>query len=194
MNEREKKLLLITVIIGSIGSLYIIYGLLSETEAPVNMPSMHVEHFNDLYTKIDSVEDQKEQNLVHRKRLGNEKGQFVTERERLLIMQEIEQVAGRSGIKIKGYDPQLNTRAKPMSKMDIQITAECQFDQLIKFLDNLRKSQYIIQPSNMKMALKDKNKPELNVSMTLSALLLDSQHALPSGRISPINTIARGGQ
>ena len=75
LNDREKRLATITGLIALIGVLYI--GFKMYTNSVIGTES-DTPQFEDLYTKINNVESQKEKNLAYRKRIGNLNGRFVS--------------------------------------------------------------------------------------------------------------------
>ncbi len=180
LSEREKKLGIATLIALVIGLTAIGYKLIKDSMMDSPISESTAIHFEDLFEKIHSVEEQKKQNNVYRKQIGNETGTFADENSMSQLFAELSQVGQKSQFKIKSMDPNLNARANPLPKMDIRISAECKFEDLIQFLDNLRSAKYLMQPTNIRMSLKDKNRPDLQVQMTVSTYLLDvKSSALP---------------
>lgn len=188
ISERERRLLLVTVLVAVPGVLYIAWSLLSQPgEASSEFSAVTTERFEDLFAKIRNVETQKNRNRQLGAKLGNPAGAFIKEIEVSKFMAEIEQVAGRGGIQIKNWSPSINKRAKPIPTLELKLTIECPFDRLIAFLRELRGSKYYCQPTTLKAGLKDPNRPELDVSLTLTTYLIDSQPE-PAG---PVPTIVR---
>ncbi|MDX9755537.1 MAG: type 4a pilus biogenesis protein PilO [bacterium] len=187
ISEREKRLLMITAVIAVVGILAIGWGLFSkQSSAPVSEGTAM--RLDDLFEKIDNVESQKERNLVYKKRVGNLEGSFVSSNEITPLLAELEQLSGRNGVRIKGYTPNLNNRAQPLARLEIRIACECPFDKLVQFLDAVQKAKYYLQPSTIKASLVDKNRPDLDVQITLFTYLLDQQNA-PN---APTTLVTRG--
>ncbi|MGC9327337.1 MAG: type 4a pilus biogenesis protein PilO, partial [Candidatus Hinthialibacter sp.] len=130
-----------------------------------------------LFVKIKNVETQKSRNQLLRQKLGSMDGEFIGENEVLALVAELEQTAGSSGVQIKNWDPNINKRAKPFAQLDLKISLECQFEQLIQFLNAVRRAKYICQPTALRVKLKDQKQPNLDVSLTLSTYLLDAKPA-----------------
>ncbi|MGI6456241.1 MAG: type 4a pilus biogenesis protein PilO [bacterium] len=187
LNDREKRLATITGLIALIGVLYI--GFKMYTNSVIGTES-DTPQFEDLYTKINNVESQKEKNLAYRKRIGNLNGRFVSSDEMYQVLYVLEQVAGKSGVSLKRQDPQINQRARPLPRLDINMALEGKFENLIKFLDNLRKADFVVMPVSLKTSLREKDKPELSIQMTVMTYLLDAERKEQITNIS----IARGEQ
>lgn len=174
LSKREQNLLLVTAAVAVIGFASIGWGLLSR-DTGSEVSSATAERFEELFAKMGNVDTQKNRNLLLRKKIGNMEGTFAGEKDVSILIAELEKTAQQSGIQIKNWSPSVNSRAKPFAQLDIKITIECKFDQLIKFLDNVRTAKYLLQPTSIKASLKDKNKPELDVAMTLGTYLLDAK-------------------
>jgi Tfp pilus assembly protein PilO len=174
LSEREKRLAMITLPVAIVGILLMGWKVMFSQSDQARISQATAERFEELFVKIKNVEAQKSQNRQLRKKLGIEKGEFVSENDVLKMVAEIEQVAGQSGVQIKNWDPNVNKRAKPLAQLDIKITMECQFTQLVSFFTNLRKSKYACQPMELRARLKDPQQPNLEVSMTLTTYLLNS--------------------
>lgn len=174
-SEREKRLLLITVAAALLGVLILGWKFVSNQIVDSTVSEATAERFEDLFAKIKNVESQKNANLLLRKKLGNESGEFIGEDEILKLIAEIEQVAGKSGVQMKNWNPTINKRTKPLAQLDVKVNLECQFDQLINFFNNLRSAKYICQPVALRTKLKDANQPNLEVSMTLTTYLVEAK-------------------
>lgn len=174
LSEREKRLAMIALPIALIGILLVVWSFVFNQADDTAVSQATAERFEDLFVKIKNVETQKSQNLILRKKLGNEKGEFITEKDVLKMVAEIEQTAGNSGVQIKNWDPNVNKRSKPLAQLDIKVSLECQFTQLIAFLNAIRNAKYVCQPTALRTKLKDPNQPNLEVSMTLTTYLLNA--------------------
>ena len=141
ISEREKRLVLITLIVGAVGLSFAGWKFLSSEVTDTTVSEATAERFDDLFIKIKNVEAQKSRNALIRKKLGNEQGDFIKETEVSNFVAEIEQVAGNSGVGIKNWDPTVNKRTKPLAQLDLKVSLECQFEQLIQFLRNIRKAK-----------------------------------------------------
>ncbi|MFB3788166.1 MAG: hypothetical protein ACE15F_17535 [bacterium] len=189
ISERERRLLLITVLVAVPGILYILWSFWSQpVDSSSEFSAATTERFEDLFAKIRNVESQKSRNRVLGTKLGNPAGSFIKDSEVSKFMAEIEQIAGRSGLQIKNWSPSLNKRAKPIPTLELKVSIACQFDKLITFLRELRGSKYYCQPTSLKAGLKDPNQPELDVSLTLTTYLIESQPE-PAG---PVPAIVKG--
>ena len=122
--------------------------------------------------KIENVDQQKTTNLNLKKHMGNNGGVFVSDHELGKLFTELEKTAEQSGIKLKGTSQNTNTKAKPFPSVDLRLNMECQYPQLIQFLTNLKTAGIMLQPSSMKIQLKDPNQPNLDVQMTVTTYLL----------------------
>ncbi|HQH72943.1 MAG TPA: type 4a pilus biogenesis protein PilO [bacterium] len=188
ISEREKRLLIITLAIAVPGILYIAWSFLSQPDSSSGFSEATNERFEDLFAKIRNVESQKNRNRQLGTKLGNPAGTFIKESEVSKFMAEIEQIAGRSGLQIKSWSPSLNKRAKPIPTLELKVSITCPFDRLIAFLRNLRGAKYYSQPTSLKAGLKDPNQPDLDVSLTLTTYLIESQPE-PAG---PVQAIVKG--
>lgn len=177
MTEREKHLALATLVVAIIGVSFMAWKVLSNQVADTAVSEATAERFEDLFAKIKNVETQKNRNQLLRKKLGSKTGGFISEDDVLQLVAELEQVAGSSGVQIKNWDPNINKRAKPLAQLDVKISLECQFSQLIQFLNAIRGAKYICQPTAMRVKLKDQKQPNLEVSLTLSTYLLNAAPA-----------------
>ncbi len=176
-SEREQRLLKITAILGALFILFMGWNLLFNQTGDAALSEDTAVHFEDLFAQMQNIETQKVRNHMLRKKLGNKEGHFASEKEIIQLIAEIEKVAGSSGVKMKNWDPNTNKRAKPLPRLDIRVTLECKFEQLIKFLDNIRNAKYICQPTSLRTKLKDPKKPDLDVTMTLTTYLLNAKPA-----------------
>ena len=175
LSERDKQLL--PIWLGIMGVVLLILGwryFLSPADEG-NISKTTAIQLESLFQKINSVEDQKSKNATLRKKLGNEQGAFIISSEKNKLLTELEQIGGQSGVQIKGYSPVENNRSKPLPSLEIKINFECQFEQLITFVTNIQKAKYILQISGVKVSLKDKNRPDLDVQMSLNTFLVDKK-------------------
>ena len=175
MSERDKRLLLITAGILVVGVIYIGSHLVSAQIEDSTVSEQTEKRLEDLFAKMSNVETQKSRNLLLRKKIGNEQGGFVGEKEISKLLAEIEQISGQSGIRVKGYSPTVNPRSRPFPTVEIKVSIECRFEQLISFFDNLKKSKILIQAGSLKAGLKDQNNPDLEAQVTLTSYLIDSK-------------------
>ncbi len=186
LSNRDKRLLIITLVILVIGVIYIGSKLMSNGAQDTVVSAETEKRFEDLFDKMANVEEQKSQNLLLRKKIGNERGKFVSEKEISKFLAEIESVGGRSGVTISGYSPSVNRRSRPLASLEVKVNFQCQFNNLVQFLNNVREANLLMQPSTLKVSLKDKNKPDLEGQVTLITYLLNAQPA----PVTPGNTIA----
>ncbi len=175
LSEREQRLAKITAIAAAIGILFMGWGVFFNQADDSALSENTAVHFSELFAQMKDIDTQKVRNNIMRKKLGNKEGNFASENEIIQLIAEIEQVAGRCGVKIKNWDPNTNKRAKPLPRLDIRVSLECQFEQLVKFLDSIRNAKYICQPTSLRSKLKDPQKPDLDVTMTLTTYLLNAQ-------------------
>jgi len=186
-SEREKQLGLITAVVAVVGVIYFGWHLLTAETANSEVSSATAERFEELFVKMNNVDAQKNRNLLLRKKIGSMEGTFGGQKEVSNLIAEIEKVAGSSGVQIKNWSPNINTRSKPLASLEVKITLQCRFEQLITFLNNLRTAKYLFQPTAIKASLKDKNKPELDVAMTVVSYLIESKPA----KVIPTQVVVR---
>jgi Tfp pilus assembly protein PilO len=176
LSEREQRLLYITLIVVVIGGIAIGWGMLKKGTDSVS--SETVTRLDTLFEEMDSVEAQKQRNLLLKNKLGNPHGRFITKTEITPLLAEIEEIAQRSGgVKIKGFNPDLNNKPQPLPKLEVDLNLECRFESLIQFLDNVKTGEYILLPYSLRTSLKDKNRPDLDVHMTLITYVTDQRPA-----------------
>ncbi len=178
--------MIIWLIVLIVGGGYILSRMISSSIESASVSEMTAKNFKSLFTDMANVEKQKTRNLLLRKKIGNEKGEFITERDVSKLISEIGTIAGQSDVKIKGFYPSVNTRTRPLAKLEMKIPFECRFEQFVRFLGQLRNANILVQPSSMKVNLKDQNSSDLEVQIVLSAYLID---ATPE-KASPMKTIA----
>ncbi len=186
LNEREKKLLMITIVAAVLGFTFIVPKLITQQIESNPVSEVTAERFENLFQHMANIEDQKKKNLQFRKRIGNISGEFINEKDVSKLISEIGEVAQKSNIKIKGYYPSINTRSKPLPKLEMKLPVECRFEHFIRFLDEIRKAEILLQPSSFRVSLKNQNNPQLDVQITVFTYLLDSK----SVKTSPMKTIA----
>lgn len=187
LSPREQRLFVITLVIVGFGLLYIGYNLFSNIE-DADLSASTQGRFVELFEKIHTVDDQKRRNANLRERLGNTQGEFISETQVGKLFVEIERLAGRHNVNVQNITTRINQRATPMPSLEVDLTMQCQFEQLIAFLDSLRSAQVVVQPASLRTSLSDPNQPNLQVQLKLKTFLIDSRPA--SG--SPL-TITRGG-
>lgn len=170
LSAREKRLTLITVCIAAVGVIYILMNMTSGSDIEVSAAT--ADRFDALFEQMATVEEQKAINLNWRKKIGNITGRFISEKDVGQLYAEIEKVAGQSGVQVKNYSSTINKRANPLPQLEANLTLECRFDQLIQLLDNFKKSEILLQPSNLRASLKDQNQPNLQVQLKLTTYLL----------------------
>lgn len=173
LSAREKRLVLITGVIAVLGVAYILMHVMSNNEIEVS--SATADRFDTLFDQMATVEDQKAKNMTWRKKLGNETGRFISEKDVGQLYAEIEKVAGQSGVQVKNYSSTINKRAKPLPQLEANLSLECRYDQLIQLLDNFKKSAILLEPSNLRASLKDQNQPNLQVQLKLTTYLLNTR-------------------
>ncbi|MDP8245547.1 MAG: GspMb/PilO family protein [Candidatus Hinthialibacter antarcticus] len=173
LSKREKRMALITGCIAVIGVAYILMNVMSSNDMEVS--SATADRFDTLFEQMATVEDQKAKNMNWRKKIGNETGRFISEKDVSQLYAEIEKVAGQSGVQVKNYSSTINKRAKPLPQLEANLSLECQYPQLIQLLDNFSKSEILLQPSNLKASLKDANQPNLQVQLKLTTYLLNTR-------------------
>ena len=179
LSPREQKLVIATLIVVLVGVGYIGLNWVGSSSDDTEVSEATARHFEDLFVKMASVEDQKSRNLWLRKTLGNEKGTFASEKEISRTLAVLEQVAGQSGVQLTGNSQVINQRSKPYPTLEIKLGVNGEFRQFVQFLDLLKKADILVQPVAMKAALKDKNQPRLEVQMTLTTYLI--------GKVAPKN-------
>lgn len=169
LSSREQKLVIATVVVAIVGGLYIGGAMLFSSDSSTEVSDATASRFQDVLEKIDNIDQQKSTNSNLKKRLGNTNATFPSGEE---IINELYQIAGQSGVQLKGTSQNTNTKAKPFPSVDIRITLECQYPQLIQFFAKLKSAGILLQPSSMKIQLKDPNQPNLDVQMTVTTYLL----------------------
>lgn len=187
LSAREQRLLRITIFIGVIGVLFIGWKLISSNLSSSDVSVATQDQFKEILADIENVEEQKQRNLLLKNKLGNENAQFIKANEILKFVAELEKVAGQSGMQIKSYSYNENKRTKPVPRLDVRLTIQGQFEKLITFLDNLRQAEILCQPSRLRCSLMDKNRPDLDIQITVSTFLIDASSQTRSPSI-----IARG--
>ncbi|MBD3265624.1 hypothetical protein GF373_03055 [bacterium] len=190
LSEREQRLVKITAVIGFIGILAIGWGLINK-QSSGSVSESTVMKLDSLFEKMDSLEEQKLKNRMLKKQLGSANREFIHVSDLTVLLAELEQVAQQSGgVKIKGYNTNIDNRSQPLSKLEIKINFESKFESLIKFLTKMREAKYILQPLSMRMSLKDKKRPDLEVQMELVTYLLDKKPK----QNNPTALVSRGEQ
>ncbi|MBI1390851.1 MAG: type 4a pilus biogenesis protein PilO [bacterium] len=174
MSEREKKLALATAVVMVVGLSYIGLKVMSSGDS-VEVSAATAGRFQTLFDQMEDVENQKDKNQTLRKSIGNLQGKFISEKDISELYAEIEQLAGRSGVQVKNISNVTNRRAKPMPRLEANLSMECQFQQLIQFLDNLKTSKLMLQPLDVRAQLKDPNQPNLQIQLTLVTYLMDGR-------------------
>jgi Tfp pilus assembly protein PilO len=190
LTDREKRLVQITLIAAVIGCLLIGYRVISNSLSDTSVSDETANRLETLFVKMNNVDDQKNRNMIIKNNLGNPHGEMVSSSELLKVMTELEELSQRSQVKITTYTPNINTRSKPLAKLEIKLSMECKFEQLIKFLSELKRGKYILQPATIKTSLKDRNKPDLEVQMTVLTYLVDSK---PLGKTAT-SLVTKGSQ
>lgn len=175
LSSREQKLVVATAVVAVVCGLYIGIQTLLSTDTGTEISDAAASQFHDVLEKIDNIDKQKSVNFNLKKRLGNGKGFFVTDKETSRVVSEIEKVAGQSGVQLKGQSPTTNKRAKPFPSVDVRMSMECEFPQLITFFSNLKKAEIVLQPSSLKVQLKDPNQNKLEVQLTVTSYFLNLQ-------------------
>lgn len=175
LSDRDKRLLLITLVVFVIGIGYIGLTLLSRRVETAPVSEATSRRFEDLFAKMSNVEALKSRNAILRKKIGNEEGAFVNVKEVSKLIDTLVQLGGQSGVRIKGYNPTINERSRPFASLELKVSLEGPFEQVISFLDNVRKAKYILLPTNIKAGLKDANNPDLEVQVTLLTYLMGVQ-------------------
>ncbi len=180
LSAREKKLALATGLAAVIGAIYIVMNIMPGSDIEVSAAT--ADRFDTLFEQMATVEEQKAKNLNWRKRIGNETGRFISEKDVGQLYAEIEKVAGQSGVQVMNYSSTINKRAKPLPQLEANLTLECRFDQLIQLLDNFKKGEILLQPSNLRASLKDPKQPKLQVTLKLTTYLLKTrfEHNAPT--------------
>lgn len=171
LSSREQKLVIATVVVAIVGGLYIGGVMLLSSDSGTEVSDATASRFQDVLVKIDSIDQQKTTNSNLKKRLGNQKAMFSSG-DMGEIFNELYQIAGQSGVQLKGTSQNTNTKAKPFPNVDVRIALECQYPQLIQFFAKLKAAGILLQPSSMKIQLKDPNQPNLDVQMTVTTYLL----------------------
>lgn len=182
MTAREKNLALITAVVAVIGLAYIALNLAGGDD--IDMSDETTGRFETLFDQMAALDSQKQTNQLLRKRLGGLEGRFITETEVGDLYAAIEKVAGQSGVQVNNYSSLVNRRAKPMPALEANLSIECQFMQLIQFIDNLKNADIAMTPTNLRASLKDPNQPNLQVQLTLSTYLMGAR--LESGSPSTL--------
>ncbi len=174
MTKRERNLVMITIVVAlTIGS-YTLIKLMSSDMADSDVSMATQARFEDLFEKINNVEDQKTRNNQLRIQLGNPVGSFIKQDEIHKFMAEMEKVAGQSNFQIKNYSFKEDSRAQPVPKLEVQLNGQCKFEQLIPYLDNLRKADYMCQVTSMRCGLVDQNQDNLDVQLTITTYVIDA--------------------
>ncbi|MEW6236739.1 MAG: type 4a pilus biogenesis protein PilO [Candidatus Omnitrophota bacterium] len=187
-SKREKRLAWITF--ASAIAVILMWGgkLISSRISDSSVSSATQQQFLELFAMMDNVDEQKTRNLALRNKLGNEKGTFIEKNEAHKFVAALEQTAGMSGMQIKSYSYNENMRTRPMPRLDVKLSMQCQYEQLIPFLDNLRNCSIVCQVTSIKSTLQDKNRPDLDVQLTVSTYLIDAK----TQSASPAAAVARG--
>jgi Tfp pilus assembly protein PilO len=175
MSQREKQLFMITISVAAIFIASMGWRYLSDSMSSTNVSANTINRFEDLFITIQDVDVQKGKNRKIKERLGNPNGEFIGVDEITQFLAEIDNVGKQSGVKVKNFDPDIDTKKKPLQQLTLKLSLEGRFDKLITFLQNLKKAKYFNQPIAIKTSLKSKDKPELDIAMTLVTYLMDSK-------------------
>ncbi len=186
LSEKDKRLLRIWIVVVIVGGGYIVWSMISNSIDNASVSEETARNFESLFTDMANLEKQKNRNMILRKKIGNETGEFIGEKDVSQLISEIGEIANRSNVKVKGYYPSINKRTRPLETLEMKIPVECRFEQLITFLDRIREANILMQPTSMKVNLKDQNSSNLDVQLVLGTYLLDSK----SKTESPMKTIA----
>jgi Tfp pilus assembly protein PilO len=171
LSSREQKLVMATVSVAIIGGLYIGGVMLLSSDSSTEVSEAAASRFQDVLEKIDSIDQQKTTNGNLKSRLGYSKANFSSG-DMGEIFNELYQIAGQSGVQLKGTSQNTNMKAKPFPSVDVRIALECPYQQLVQFLAKLKSAGILLQPSSMKVQLKDPNQPMLDVQMTVTTYIL----------------------
>ena len=174
LSAREKNLALVTAVV--VVGVVLITGarsLLSWAEGSgAQSLAFGVEGLGELLDTLGEIDALQTGNCEIKKRLGNEEMTCIDSSQVAELLKTIEQIGKKVGIKITNFNPTTRPKSKPLPSLEVQITFECQFNQLVQFLDQIEKAKIAVFVRDLQAGAKDPNQPKLKGGMTLVTYLI----------------------
>jgi Tfp pilus assembly protein PilO len=173
-SERERKLA------GATASLVIVVVLVTGIRGVLSWAggsgardlALGAEGLGDLVNTLQDIDALRARNVDLKKRLGNEGMTCIDNTKVSDLLKSIEQTGRRAGLRITIFDPTARPKSKPLPSLEVKVTFECVFNQLVQFLAELEKPEISIFVRDMRTGLKNEGQPQLSVTMTLVTYLV----------------------
>ena len=171
--EREKKLAIMTASLLIVVVLVTGFrGLLSWAGGSgAHSLALGAEGLGGLINTLEDIDALRAENREIKRKLGNEEMACIDSSEVSELLKTIESTGRRAGLKINIFDPTHKPKSTPLPSLEVKITFESRFDQLIQFLAQLEKPEMAIFVRDMRAGPKQAGQERLNVTMTLVTYL-----------------------
>ncbi|HPO09041.1 MAG TPA: hypothetical protein PLZ55_10265, partial [bacterium] len=137
LSSREKTLATATALVLVVVVLITgIRGLLSWAEGSgAHDLALGTEGLGDLLATLDTIDTLEKTNQEIKKSLGNENSKCIGTGQVVEILNILGEAGGRCGVKITTFNPTTREKSKPLPSLELQIAFECQYEQLVRFVD-----------------------------------------------------------
>lgn len=172
-SEREKRLavvtaLLVVIVVGMTG----VRALISWAGGSgAHSLALGAEGLGDLISTLEEIDSLRARNEQLKRRLGNGNMVCIDYSKVSELLKNVENTARRSGLKISTLDPTHRPKSKPIPSVEVKVTFECVFKQLVRFLAQLEKPDFAIFVRDLRVSQKNEGQPQLTVQMTLVTYL-----------------------
>lgn len=174
LSERESKMAVMTALVLIVVVLLTgVRGLLSWAGGSgAHSLALGTEGLGDLLDTLEDIDALRAKNQKMKERLGNEEMACLDISKDSELLRSIEQTGKRAGLKINIFDPTHKPKSRPLPSLEVKVTFECTFNQLVQFLAQLEKPEMAVFVRDMRAGLKNAGQPQLNVTMTLVTYLV----------------------
>ncbi|MFH1738185.1 MAG: type 4a pilus biogenesis protein PilO [bacterium] len=174
LSTREKNLATVTAVLVVVAVLITgTYKLLSWAEdSGAQSLAFGVDGLGELLDTLGDIDALKAGNHGIKKQLGNEKMSCIDESQVAELLKAIEQTGKKLNIKVTNFNPTTRPKSKPLPSLEVQISFDCEFNQLVQFLEQIETGEIAVFVRDLRTGTKNPGQPSLKVSMTVVTYLL----------------------
>jgi hypothetical protein len=174
LSDRERKLATMTVTVVVVVVLVTgIHGLLSWAGGSgARSLAVGTEGLGDLLGTLENIDALRTKNQDLKKQLGNEEIICIDNGKVSELLRSIETSGRQSGLRINIFDPTERPKSRPMPSLEVKVTFDCRFNQLVQFLAQLERPEIAVFVRDMRAGRKDAGQSNLSVTMTLVTYLV----------------------
>jgi hypothetical protein len=169
LSPRERTLATVTALVVVVVALITgVRGLLSWAEGSgAHDLAFGTEGLGELLATLDRIDTLEKTNQEIKKSLGNERMNCIDVGKTAELLRIISEAGGRCGMRVTNFNPTPRQKSKPLPSLEVQIAFECQYEQLVRFVDQLDRIEIPVFIQALRVNCKQPGQPQLAGTMTI---------------------------